>query len=59
MQVEQSSQAENLQLELKLVKKLIRLSRICWSPTLRANVTVIESLERELQAANASRHKTK
>ena len=59
MQIEQSSQAENLQVELKLIKKLIRLSRVCWSPTLRANVNVIESLGREIQAASASRPKTK
>ena len=59
MQIEQSSGIDHVEVELKLIKRLIRLSKVCWSPTLRANTEVIESLERELQAVSASRRKTK
>lgn len=48
-----------IQLELKLVEKLVRLSKISWSPTLRANAEKIVALQRELQAAAASRPKSK
>ena len=58
-QIEQSSGIDNVEVELKLVKRLIRLSKVCWSPTLQANAEVIESLGRELQAVSASRRKAK
>jgi hypothetical protein len=59
MQIGQNNEAEKAQIELELVRKLIRLSKICWSPTLRANAGIIKSLGRKLQATSTSRRKTR
>jgi hypothetical protein len=59
MHLDQNQRAEDVQIELQLVKRLIQLSKTSWSPTLRANATIIEALGREIQAANASRRKAK
>ncbi len=59
MQTNRNRKIDSVQTELKLVKRLIQLSRVCWSPTLRANLEFLESLRRELQAESASRQKIK
>ena len=59
MQNARNNVTGDLNIELKLVKRLIRLSKVCWSPTLRENVEVIEALGRELRAADVSRRKNK
>jgi hypothetical protein len=50
---------DKTQLELKLVKRLLQLSRTSWSPTLRANAESIAALQRELEAATRYRQKSR
>jgi hypothetical protein len=59
MHLEQSEQADDAQIELKLVQRLVRLSKTSWSPTLRANADFIESLQQEIRAAETYRRKLK
>ena len=45
--------------ELKLIRKLHRLSRVSWSPTLRANAEALKARETELRRSTASKKKGK
>ncbi len=45
----------NLQMQLKLVRKLQRLSGISWSPTLRANAEALKERAGQLERAAATR----
>lgn len=43
--------------ELKLIRKLHRLSRVSWSPTLRANAEALKRRETELQRTTAGKRR--
>ena len=45
------SHAASLRSELRLLRTLDRLSKVCWSPTLKANAPAINARKLKLQRA--------